>query len=72
MYSQTSKKVSIAEAWAVRDKLAREEVGVRVGCVCQEPDHVSLAGLDKEPKFIFISVEGHYRMKGFKQGSSTI
>lgn len=58
----------MAEAWAVRDKLAREEAGVRVGYVCQKPDNASLVGFDKESKFIFISVEGHYRTKGLSRG----
>lgn len=36
---------------------------------CQESDHRSLAGLDKESKFVFLSVEVSYRMKDFMQSS---
>lgn len=58
----------MAEACAIRNKQARDEVRVRLGDKCQVSDHVSLVDLDKETKFIFLSVEGSYRIKGFKQG----
>lgn len=39
------------------------------GGVCvSKADNASLVGFDKESKFIFISVEGHYRMKGLSRG----
>lgn len=56
-------------------KLRQWESGKRWGgggWGCEGPDHRSPADLSKEYKFIFLSVEGSYRIKSFKQRSNMV